>query len=96
MANRIRGTTMIIDSTGPAIFPGTGEKAMVSAIAFWSANSTGAMSLGYMNNSGDVIVKMASPVDLPNTTTLRFPENTYMRSVNVNVLVAGTAFVYFG
>lgn len=95
MANRIRGTTMIIDATGAAQFPGVGEKAMVSAIAFWAANSTGAMNLSYMNNSSDVVIKMASPVDLPNTTTLRFPENTYLRSLWVNTLTAGTGFVYF-
>jgi len=95
MANRIRSTCVIIDSTGNVPYPGGGSQAKVSFIAFWAANSTGAMKIATQSSSNDIIVNMASPVDLPNTTTFRFPGNQYLQSLTVTTLVAGTGYLYF-
>ena len=95
MANRIRSTCVIIDSTGAVPYPGNGAQAKVSFIAFWAANSTGAMQIATQSSTNDVIVNMASPVDLPNTTTFRFPGNQYLQSLTVKTLTAGTGYLYF-
>lgn len=95
MANRIRGTVCIIDATGIVNFPGGGTQARVSNVAFWAADSTGALQMSFQANSSDIIVNMASPVNLPNMTTLRFAENTYLQKLWVNTLVQGTGFLYF-
>lgn len=96
MANRIRSNVIIIDATGLINFPGSGTQGKISFIAFWAANSTGAMQLAFQANSSDVVVNMASPVDQPNTTTFRFSGNQYLQSFKCNTLTAGTGYIYLG
>ena len=94
MANRIRGTVVIIDATGNLNFPGAGTQARVSEIAFWASDSTGKLQMSFQANTADLIVNMASPVNQPNTTTLRFSNNTYLQSIYVNTVSTGTGYLY--
>lgn len=95
MANRIRGSVLIIDSASIAVnFPGATQSAKVSAIAFWSSNSTGAFQLSFAQNTADIIVNMASPVNQANMTTLKLAEDTYFQNLYVNTVTAGTGYLY--
>lgn len=94
MANRIRGNVVIIDTNGLVNFPGSGRHAKVSSIAFWAADSTGALQMSFQDNSADTIISMASPVNLPNMTTLRFSQGTYIDSLFVRTIIQGTGFLY--
>ena len=95
MANRIRGTVLIIDTNGLVNFPGGGTQARVSHLAFWASDTTGSLQMSFQANSSDIIVMMASPVNVPNTTTQRFADNAYLQKLWVNTITAGTGFLYF-
>ena len=95
MANRIRGNVIIIDSgTINLQFPGGGEYAKVSSIVLWGLNTTGLLELSFQANSSDIIVKMQSPINDPNTTQIKFPTNHQFEKIRVNTLTAGTAWMY--
>ena len=96
MANRIVNNTIIVDTPSVNLdFPGGGNYAYVQQIAFWSVDSTGILELSLQSNTGgSIVVKMASPLNQPNTINSRFPGGQRFEKLHVRLVTAGTAFIY--
>jgi len=94
MANIIRNNVSIIASSATSVaFPG-GKEGTVNMAAFYSTDSTGVMELCTFANSSDVIVKMQSPVNQPNTTTFKFSPPQDFQKLWVKTLIAGSGWMY--
>ena len=95
MANRIVNNTIIVDSATINLdFPGVGNYAYVQQIAFWSTDSTGLFELSLQSNTTNVVVKMASPLNQPNTINSRFPGGQRFEKLYVRFVTVGTGFIY--
>lgn len=95
MANRIRGNVMIVDTGAEDLeFPADTNCIFANTISFWASDSTGLMEISLAAASNDIIVKMQSPVNQPNTTNMRFSEKQKFTRLHCNSITAGTGFFY--
>lgn len=104
--NRIQGRVIIIDSAMGNVLALTSanqpihmDTINVNAIAFWSADTTGAALLTGANTANDIYFKHDYPAGSGNAYNnpkwYSFGQGQPMQGIKAPVLTAGTLFIYF-
>lgn len=93
MANRIIGNVYILDTSSGNVPLPLPSKARVSAVKFWSTDTTGLMRLSAANTT-DIVVELANSQDDDNTVGI-YLGGVEFTDLKLPTLTAGTAWVYF-
>jgi len=90
MANRLRGSVYIVDSTGDL----SDMNMSLYSVAFYATDTTGELQVAYKSNTTDVVIHVRSNQNQPFTLPLFLDGHYFSDQLTINRCTAGTAFFY--